>query len=271
MSRYPHAVTIACLVCIGGLAAGVSPALGAFPGQNGKIAFDSDRGAGEDIDIWTMNPDGRSLVNLTANSEGFDGLATWRADGRKIAFVSNRATATNREGDNEIFVMNSNGSNQTQITFNALDDEFPAWSPDGTRIVFARDFAPIIGEFDEDILTMRADGTDEQNLTGTPVVNEFEPTWSPNGRSIAFVSDRGGDNEIYTMRPNGSSVRQLTVNTRNDEFPDWSPDGRLIAFEAGRVGFPDIFTMRADGSDEVNRTRNRAFDIAPDWQPLDDD
>jgi dipeptidyl aminopeptidase/acylaminoacyl peptidase len=91
--------------------------------------------------------------------EGFDILSTWRPDGRKLLFMSDRATATNPEGDFELFVMDANGSNQTQITFNALDDEHPAWSPDGTRIVFVRDFDPIIGEFDEDILTMNADGS----------------------------------------------------------------------------------------------------------------
>ena len=51
---------IACalsVICIGVLATAVAPALGAFAGQNGKIAFVSDR-RGADFDIWTMNPDG---------------------------------------------------------------------------------------------------------------------------------------------------------------------------------------------------------------------
>jgi Tol biopolymer transport system component len=41
-------------------------------------------------------------------------------------FLSDRRTATNPEGDLEIFVMYANGSNERQITFNGLDDEFPA-------------------------------------------------------------------------------------------------------------------------------------------------
>ena len=57
--------------------------------ENGRIAFDSDR-AGGDPDIWTMNPDGSGLVNLTADSGGADERASWRADGRKIAFMSDR-------------------------------------------------------------------------------------------------------------------------------------------------------------------------------------
>ena len=126
------------VICIGGLAAGVSPALGAFPGANGKIAFDSDRRGG-DTDIWTMNPSGSSLDNLTPNADGEDAQANWRADGRKIVFVSNRETQSNptvpglEAPDFEVFVMNADGSRQTQITFNELDDENAAWSPDGKR------------------------------------------------------------------------------------------------------------------------------------------
>ena len=54
-------------ICLGGFATGVSPALGAFPGDNGNIAFDSSRDGG-DLDIWTMNPDGSNPLNLTANA-----------------------------------------------------------------------------------------------------------------------------------------------------------------------------------------------------------
>jgi hypothetical protein len=85
---------ILAVVCIAGLVAGVSPALGAFPGANGKIAFDSDRHGG-DSDIWTMNPNGSNLDNLTPNSDGEDSQANWRADGRKIVFMSNRETPRN--------------------------------------------------------------------------------------------------------------------------------------------------------------------------------
>ena len=65
------------VVFVVGLAA-AAPALGAFPGENGKIAFDSDRRGGDE-DIWTMDPDGGNLVNLTAKSR----KTTWlRTGGR---------------------------------------------------------------------------------------------------------------------------------------------------------------------------------------------
>ncbi len=93
-----------------------------------------------------MDPDGRDLVNLTAKSKATDFQPSWRADGRRIAFISDRVTATNPEGDSEIFIMKADGSHQRQITFNALDDEGPAWSPDGRMIVFYRNVDPIQGQ-----------------------------------------------------------------------------------------------------------------------------
>ena len=225
---------------LGGLATGVSPALGAFPGENGKIVFDSFRDGGETPDIWTMNPNGRNDVNLTANSEAFDGRASWRADGRKIAFMSDRETPSNPTPpgfpgpDFEIFVMNADGSNPTQITFNELDDEVPAWSPDGKSIVFQRDVDPVRGQVDYDILTMKANGTRERNLTNSPGVEDFDPDWSPDGHSIAFTSERDGDGEIYTMKPDGSRVRQLTFN----HAPSRSTATRTGRRTAGRSPSP---------------------------------
>jgi Tol biopolymer transport system component len=255
------------VVFVVGLAA-AGPALGAFPGENGKIAFDSDRRGGDE-DIWTMDPDGRHLVNLTAKSKANDFAPNWRADGRRIAFMSDRVTTKNPEGDSEIFIMKADGSHLRQITFNALDDEDPAWSPDGRMIVFNRDFDPIQGQIDRDLFTMKADGTHQRNLTSSPGVLDQEPNWSADGRRIAFLSDRDGiDFEVYTMRPNGSNVRQLTSNDAEEFHPNWSPDNRMITFTTDRDGNAEVYVMDADGSDQTNVTADPAVDDGVSaWSP----
>jgi TolB protein len=80
------------------------------------------------------------------------------------------------------------------------------------------------------------------------------------------VSERDGDLEIYSMRPNGSNVRQLTFNTVEDEHPNWSPDGRMIAFNRNTPDSFDIYAMRAGSGGE----RRLTFDLAgvmPAWSP----
>jgi Tol biopolymer transport system component len=252
-------------VCAVALVAGVSPAHAAFPGKNGKIAFVSDR-QGDDWDIWTMNPNGHRLANLTATSNADELWPNWRADGRKIAFMSNRVTAANPEGDYELFVMGADGSHPVQLTSNGLDDEHPAWSPDGSRIAFSRDFDPILGQVDRDLFTMNADGTNQRNLTNSPIVTDQEANWSANGGAIVFVSDRDGDMEVFTMRPNGSNVRQLTFNDAEEFSPNWSPDSRMVTFTSDQDGNFSIFTIRADGTRQRNLT-NHAGDGWPVWAP----
>ena len=225
--------SLCAVVCAGALIAGASPALATSSGEHGRILFDSDR-EGEDIDIWSMRPDGSKLVNLTpdgSNPPGepgetayFDAQASWRPDGRKIAFVSDRPTATNIEGDSEVYVMNDDGSNQTQITFNALNELFPAWAPDGRAIVFVRDLDPDRGDDvnDDDLFTMDADGTDLTKLTDNRR-HEFAPAFSPDGTRIAFNREgRNGRFGVWIMNADGSSAQQQTFGLF-DFFPDWQP------------------------------------------------
>jgi TolB protein len=260
------------VLCAGALAAVASPALATFPGQNGRIAFDSDRHGG-DIDIFTMRPGGGDVRNLTKGSEAIDGLANWSPDGRRIVFNSDRETARNpdprgaRGPDVEIFVMNAQGGNVRQVTDNELDDEDPAWSPDGSRIVFQRDLKPVRGKTDYDLFTMAADGTDERRLTRSRGVDDLYPNWSSRGR-IVFASDRDGDDlEIYTMRPDGSKVRQLTSNRFNEEFPNWSPSGKTIGFHRERNDNFDVYRMRRDGGGVERLTTDRAGEGLPAFSP----
>jgi dipeptidyl aminopeptidase/acylaminoacyl peptidase len=90
------------------------------------------------------------------------------------------------------------------------------------------------------------------------------------GDRIVFASSRAGDFEIYTMRPDGSDVRQLTANRSDEATPVWSPDGTLVAFR-GATGDSDdalvheVFVMRADGSDRKRLTDNRLLDLVSGW------
>ena len=194
----------------------------------------------------------------------------------QIAFVSRR------DGNSEIYVMDTDGKNQRRLTNNADADYQPSWSPDGKRIAFVseRDGHPdvIPGWHTSEIYVMDADGKNQQNLTNNPS-DDRSPSWSPDGKHIVFETDRDNDRghniEIYVMDADGSNPKNLTNNLTEDRYPAWSPDGKRIAFSARREGHVvhnldityEIYVMDADGGNEQRLTENRHNDMYSSWSP----
>ena len=240
-------LTRALLCAAGALLVSAAPAHATFPGQNGKIVFSSFVGEDDDAvsDIYTVSPNGRHLRNLTPDSPANDDFPSWSADGRMIAFWSTRTGPGNPTGDQEIFVMNADGSGLRQVTYNTVDDGGPGWSPDGDRLVFHR---WLDDDSQADLMTVRVNGTGERNLTRSPGILDRYPVWSPDGREILFMRDDSGlENDIATIRPDGSHLRALTATPTDEEGLDWSPDGKRISFH-WNVATPDegwdIYVMR---------------------------
>ncbi|HJV32137.1 MAG TPA: hypothetical protein VJ558_08060, partial [Bacillales bacterium] len=96
----------------------------------------------------------------------------------KIAFASNRT------GNSNIWVMNADGTNPTQLTNVPFDDKNPTWSPDGNQIAFASNRAGDIDLIDS-IWVMDNDGTNITQLTNDE--DDNQPAWSPDGTQIAFA------------------------------------------------------------------------------------
>lgn len=88
----------------------------------------------------------------------------------------------------------------------------------------------------------------------------------PNGR-IAFESNRTGNNEIFTMNPNGSIPINLTTDQANDVFPAWSPEGTRITWSSDRhdKGNLDVYVMNADGTGVTQLTNSLGEDRGTSW------
>ena len=195
-------------------------------------------------------------TQLTRNSD-YDWHPAWSPDGRKIAFVCRR------DGDDEICVMNADGSGIVQITNNSANDRQPDWSPDGSKIAFTSSQGST-----PEIYVMNANGSGVTRLTNNSAYDE-DPAWSPDGRRIAFSSNRDGNMDIYVMNADGSNVTNVTrvTNRISNYGPAWSPDGRRIAFSSNRDGNWKIYVMNADGSNVTRLTSLPQSSGSPTWSP----
>jgi Tol biopolymer transport system component len=226
-----------------GLVVVLSPsAEGAFPGDNGLLAYEQYTAGTDDTDIMLMAPDGSGQTPIAAGA-GAAGGPVFSADGTKIVYTAGISD------DAEIWSMNADGSNKTQLTDDDDQDAQPWWSPDGTQIVY-RAFAG--GHYD--LFVMNADGTGSVNITNTPNGSEFNPSWSPDGSRIAFGGrlDETEDFEIWSIAPDGNNRLQLTDDDLDSSQPDWAPDGSKVVYSLGSddLGY-DLWTVEPDGSDEA--------------------
>ena len=177
----------------------------------------------------------------------------------KIAFYSKR------DGNLEIYTMDSDGTNQTRLTFNEAGDAAPAWSPNGQQIVFDSN-----RDGTWEVYVMDADGKNQRRLTHHPGIDSY-PDWSPDGSQIAFDSGRGrGDAtaDIFVMDTNGGNVRQVT-HMGFASRPKWSPNGKRILFEALTDAGREIYMVDADGRNlwKVSFQNFRAGMFARGWSP----
>jgi Tol biopolymer transport system component len=99
-------------------------------------------------------------------------------------------------------------------------------------------------------------------------VKDGYPMLSPDRTHVLFESDRTGDWEIYTMKPDGKDLVRLTNSPGSDVGPIWSPDGKSIVFASERdAGDSEIYVMNADGSGVRRLTRQPGDDAHPHWSP----
>jgi Tol biopolymer transport system component len=176
------------------------------------------------------------------------------------------------EGGAQIALIRPDGTGFREVTTGPNNNGFPSMAPDGKRFVY-RTFGT------------NGDGLRIMNLETKEVTTLTEgydnfPLWSPRGDLIVFSRQTHGNYEVFTIRPDGTGVKQLTFTRGNDAHMTWSPDGEYIAFASSRMGYKDegtytdapqpygeIFVMRFDGTDVQQLTDNQWEDGTPAWQP----
>jgi len=193
----------------------------------------------------------RFADELVFHYTGEEGIARSR-----IAFVSQRGSAK------ELFVMDYDGYNARQVTFDESLNLAPAWSPDKRRLVF------VTYREGDDPKIQELDLTTGKRRTLVSFLGlNITPEWAPNGEEMVFATTKDGNAEIYKVDKDGKRFERLTNHRAADLAPTWSPTAREIAFTSDRGGTPQIYLMSADGTNVRRLTFEGSYNTAPVWSP----
>ena len=224
----------------------------------GRIFYTTGSGT-----VHSINALGGDRVTLPFRANS---IAVNPVDGR-LAYDAFPAGPTSGR---DIWVAEPDGSNPVNLT-NTLEpnETVPDWSHDGTRIAYKWQDVFMGPTSFYDILVMNDDGSGITNLTNTPDWTDGEPAWSIDDSRIVFRSHRTGMGDLYTIRPDGTDLTQLTTDGNFDTNARWSPDGTELVF-ARFVGGSfdwDLFRMNADGTGITQLTTDPRRSTEVDWSP----
>lgn len=231
-----------------------------------KIAFIYAKDASEDVwEIYTADVNGKNAKQLTYFSEArIKKSPIWSKNGEKIAFHADINDGA------QIFVIDADGENLTQLTSLPGYNVEPHWSPNGAEIVF--NSIPKEGKVKMRI--MNKDGANSRELHN-PDGNNWYPR-KINQNSIIFTSDlnHADHYDIFKMNQDGSNIEQLTSIKAINWFPEYSPDKTKIVFHSNQddphlsdSGDFNLYIMNADGKDIRQITNLSGQEIHAKWHP----
>jgi Tol biopolymer transport system component len=214
-----------------------------FSPDGKKMAFGSNRtGNG---DIYVLNLETNSLKRITFDDTN-DVLDAWSRDGNWLYFSS---TSKDIAGMNDIFRVSANGGTPMPVSNDRYTNEFfSAPAPDGSSFAFtARGIAN--GQWwrrgrshiDESEIWLKK-GESYEQLTQRGA-KQLWTMWSPDGRQIYYVSDRSGNQNLWTQPLKGAAKQLTNFTDGRVLWPSISYDGKQIVFERNFK----LWTINADG------------------------
>jgi Tol biopolymer transport system component len=255
------ALATASLVALTTGATAASRERSAFPGENGRIVFDTAFGwwnAGIPSQIYTVMPDGSDLQQLTDMGEG---QAAWHP---AFSPTASRIVFTYSSDDNndQIWIMRADGSHQRPLVDEPdWFDASASFTAGGHRVLYTRCGTYVAFYGTCKIVSVRLDGSGARTIIGG-TWHPGDAVMSPDGSTIAYASDKGGyESRIWLADADGGNQRVIT-DPIGFERPMWSPDGTTLVATGYRTG--SMYWVRANGTGIEELAPNTLFAA---WSP----
>jgi Tol biopolymer transport system component len=169
-----------------------------------------------------------------------------------------------RNGSEEIYSMQADGSNFHQLTSSGGWKSYPAVSPDGRYILFTSGLV----EANEltALVRINADGTGLTHLTDSTSL-DYQGVYSSDGSQIAYSNYRDGNNEIYVMNASGSHQTNMSRSSHLDYDAAWRPSSSTILFVSDRDNLGGINSEVYSGNSFGDSIRPLVTGFDPAWAP----
>jgi Tol biopolymer transport system component len=278
-----------------------APGLSWSPDGNWLVLSDA-RSAEDPSAIYALSLKTLEAKPLSAPPNSWDGdyNPVFSPKGKRIAFVRGADAAARN-----IYVMNADGSDPKELTFDGRTVDGLTWTSDGSDIVFSSDMGGSLSLWkiassggSPERLTVGGDNAVNPNISphsGRLVYSQGSAKWSiiridltssakesrplfssmekdaaaqysPDEGSIAFQSLRSGTQEIWVSKSDGTGPVKLTsFDGPLTGSPSWSPDGKRIAFDSRSGGRSHVYWMTAEGGDPQALTTGDFNDVIPSW------
>jgi len=218
-------------------------------GPGGQVLFTSY--AKRNPDLWMS---GGGSLSRVSTQPGLNLGGAMSPDGSTIALT------LSKDGNSEIYTIDTSGGIKARLTNNAAIDGSPSWSPGSNQIAFvsSRSGGP-------QVFRMGSTGAGATRISKQGNYNQT-PDWSPGaGPRANMVAYAGRDNsnryDIFAVDVGGGKLTRLTQNPGRNLDPSWSPDGRMIAFQSTVGG---IVVANEQGN---NQQQIAKAGTTPDWGP----
>ncbi len=224
----------------------------AWSKDGARLAFSSNRSGA--FEIWSMNPDGSGVEQVTRGAPSGSFVPEWSWDGTRIAY----AYLDDGVGHPEVWVMNADGTDPARRTMTPPGSRFtwslnPTWEPGDARIYYASTAGGT-----SQIWGMFADGRGQEQKTsgvgpGAPHANA--PEFGRDGRLTFWAGFEGQYGEVWIWDTPGvgfPTPATATPDPANSDNPSWAPDGAVLLFDSNRAdprGSINVWVTTSDGFD----------------------
>jgi TolB protein len=169
------------------------------------------------------------------------------------------ALTLSKDGNSEIYVIDTGGGIKGRLTNNAAIDGSPSWSPAGNQLAFVSNRAG-----GPQVFKMTSAGGGAARLSKKGDYNQT-PDWSQGegefANWVAYAGREGSNFDIFAVNVKTGQTKRMTQGGGRHTDPSWAPDGRLISFSSSRGG---IVIANEDGNNQIPVQK---AGTTPDWGP----